>query len=251
MASATQLEGAAPAGQGPLGRALAQLSAREAWLLAGLAMLLLAAGAYYAMQRSAGERDRYVAAQADLALAQQTRAAATQQGGAASTDQAQLATAESWSTHARDLWLARLAIEQRLSAAAVAARLPTPQIKVAEGLESDSDIPLLKAEVTEVPICPPRGKGSMRGLAAEGPAVVVRQIDVSDAAMSQFTVTLLVPVKLDQAPAAPSSDAPAAGPAAGARRPRSRRASAARRCSAARCWWDGRCPPCRPRRRWP
>lgn len=213
MASATQLEGAAPAGQGPLGRALAQLSAREAWLLAGLAMLLLAAGAYYAMQRSAGERDRYVAAQADLALAQQTRAAATQQGGAASTDQAQLATAESWSTHARDLWLARLAIEQRLSAAAVAARLPTPQIKVAEGLESDSDIPLLKAEVSG-PYLPTPWLGFMRGLAAEGPAVVVDKIDVSDAAMSQFTVTLLVPVKLDQAPAAPSSDAPAAGPAA-------------------------------------
>jgi hypothetical protein len=213
MASATQLEGAAPAGQGPLGRALAQLSAREAWLLAGLAMLLLAAGAYYAMQWSAGERDRYVAAQADLALAQQTRAAATQQGGAASTDQAQLATAESWSTHARDLWLARLAIEQRLSAAAVAARLPTPQIKVAEVLESDSDIPLLKAEVSG-PYLPTPWLGFMRGLAAEGPAVVVDKIDVSDAAMSQFTVTLLVPVKLDQAPAAPSSDAPAAGPAA-------------------------------------
>ncbi len=213
MASATQLEGAAPAGQGPLGRALAQLSVREAWLLAGLAMLLLVSGAYYAMQWSAGERDRYVAAQADLALAQQTRAAATQQGGAASTDQAQLATAESWSTHARDLWLARLAIEQRLSAAAVAARLPTPQIKVAEGLESDSDIPLLKAEVSG-PYLPTPWLGFMRGLAAEGPAVVVDKIDVSDAAMSQFTVTLLVPVKLDQAPAAPSSDAPAAGPAA-------------------------------------
>lgn len=213
MASATQLEGAAPAGQGPLGRALAQLSVREAWLLAGLALLLLAAGAYYAMQWSAGERDRYVAAQADLALAQQTRAAATQQGGAASTDQAQLATAESWSTHARDLWLARLAIEQRLSAAAVAARLPTPQIKVAEGLESDSDIPLLKAEVSG-PYLPTPWLAFMRGLAAEGPSVVVDKVDVSDASMSQFTVTLLVPVKLDQAPAAPSSDAPAAGPAA-------------------------------------
>jgi len=219
MASATQLEGAAPAGQGPLGRALAQLSVREAWLLAGLAMLVLAAGAYYAMQWSAGERDRYVAAQADLALAQQTRTAATRQGGAASADLAQLATAEGWSTHARDLWLARLAIEQRLSAAAVAARLPSPQIKVAEGLETDSDIPLLKAEVSG-PYLPGSWLAFMRGLAAGRPAVVVDKIDVSDASTAQFTVTLLVPVKLDQAPAAapgsdlPGADAPAPGPGA-------------------------------------
>jgi len=217
MASATQLEGAAPAGQGPLGRALAQLSAREAWLLAGLAVLVLVAGAYYAMQWSAGERDRYVAAQADLALAGQTRTAAAQQGGAASADLAQLATAQAWSTHARDLWLARLAIEQRLSAAAVAARLPSPQIKLAEGLETDSDIPLLKAEVSG-PYLPGPWLAFMRDLAAEGPAVVVDKIDVSDASTAQFTVTLLVPVKLDQAPAAaagsdlPGADAPATGP---------------------------------------
>jgi hypothetical protein len=218
MASATQLEGAAPAGQGPFGRdpvsrALARLSVREAWLLAGLAMLLLATGAYYAMQWSAGERDRYVAAQADLALAEQTRAAAARQGGAASADLAQLAAAEAWSTHARDLWLARLAIEQRLSAAALAARLPSPQIKVAEALESDSDVPLLKAEVSG-PYLPTPWLAFMRALAADGPAVVVDKIDVSDASSAQFTVTLLVPVKLDQAPAAPDAETPATGPAA-------------------------------------
>ena len=224
MASATQLEGAAPAGQGPLGRAplsraLAQLSAREAWLLAALAMLALATGAYYAMQWSAGERDRYVAAQADLALAQQTRAAAMRQGDGGA-DLAQLAMAEAWSTHARDLWLARLAIEQRLSAAAVAAHLPSPEVKVAEGLETDSDVPLLKAEVSG-PYLPTPWLAFMRGLAAEGPALVVDKVDVSDASTAQFTVTLLVPVRLDQPPAAseanvPSAtaDAPAMGPAA-------------------------------------
>jgi hypothetical protein len=223
MASATQLEGAAPAGQGPPGRAplaraplvraLAQLSAREAWLLAALAMLTLVTGAYYAMQWSAGERDRYVAAQADLALAQQTRAVAARQG-ADGADLAQLAAAEAWSTHARDLWLARLAIEQRLSAAAAAAHLPSPEVKVAEGLETDSDVPLLKAEVSG-PYLPTPWLAFMRGLAAEGPAMVVDKVDVSDASAAQFTVTLLVPVKLDQAPAAaPEPDAPAAGPAA-------------------------------------
>jgi hypothetical protein len=217
MASATQLEGAAPAGQGPLDRApllraLGQLSAREAWLLAALAMLALVTGAYYAMQWSAGERDRYVAAQADLALAQQTRTAARRQGDSGA-DLAQLAGAEAWSTHARDLWLARLAIEQRLSAAAVAAHLPSPEIKVAEGLETDSDAPVLKAEVSG-PYLPAPWLAFMRGLAAEGPALVVDKVDVGDASTAQFTVTLLVPVKLDQSPpAAPEPDAPAMGPA--------------------------------------
>jgi hypothetical protein len=221
MASATQLEGAAPAGQGPLGRAplvraLARLSAREAWMLAALAMLALVTGACYAMQWSAGERDRYVAAQADLALAEQTRAAAAHQG-AGGADLVQLATAETWSTHARDLWLARLAIEQRLSAAAAAAHLPSPEVKVAEGLETDSDVPLLKAEVSG-PYLPAPWLAFMRDIAAEGPALVVDKVDVSDASTAQFTVTLLVPVKLDEAPAAmPEPDmpgAPATGPAA-------------------------------------
>lgn len=216
MASASQLEGGAPAGQGPLGRnpfarALAQLSAREAWLLAGLVVLALLTGAYYAIQWSAGERDRYVAAQADLALAQQTRAAAAHRG-TASDDLAQLAAAEAWSTHASDLWMARLAIEQRLSAAALAAHLPSPEIKVAEGLETGGDAPLLKAEVSG-PYLPGPWLAFMRGVAAGGPALVIDKVDVSDAATAQFSVTLLVPVKLDHppAPAAGSSDASAPG----------------------------------------
>ncbi len=221
MASASQLEGAAPAGQGllgrdPLTRALAQLSAREAWLLAGLVMLALLTGAYYAMQWSAGERDRYVAAQADLALARQTRAAAAHRG-TGSDDLAQLDAAEAWSTHARDLWLARLAIEQRLSAASRAAHLPSPEIKVAEALETGSDAPLLKAEVSG-PYLPGPWLVFMRGLAADGPAFVIDKVDVSDAAIAQFSMTLLVPVKLDQPPApvaaSGSGDAPPAGPAA-------------------------------------
>jgi len=209
MASASQLEGAAPAGEGPLGRALARLSAREAWLLAGLGFLALLTGAYYAMQWSAAERDRYVAAQADLALAQQTRAAAASQQGGGAADLAQLGAAEAWSTHARDLWLARLAIEQRLSAAALAAHLPAAEIKVAEGLETGSDIPLLKAEVSG-PYLPGPWLAFMRGLATEGPALVVDKIDVSDASTAQYSLTLLVPVMLDQAPAAPASAEPAA-----------------------------------------
>jgi hypothetical protein len=221
MASATQLEGAAPAGEGPfgrdpLGRALARLSPREAWLLAGLAMLALVTGAYYAMQWSASERDRYVSAQDDLALAQQTRAAAARQD-TVGADLALLAQAESWSTHARDLWLARLAIEQRLEKAAVAARLPSPEIKVAEGLETGSDVPLLKAEVSG-PYLPGPWLAFMRGAAADGPALVIDKLDVGQAGATQFSVTFLAPVKLDRPPPTvedvESVGAPATGPGA-------------------------------------
>ena len=211
MASASQLQGAAPAGEGWLGRVLSRLSAREAWLLAALGLLALATAAFYTMQWSAGERDRYVAAQADLALAQQTHAAAAHRG-AASADLAELGAAQAWTTHARDLWLARLAIEQRLSAAALAAHLPSPEIKVAEALESNSDIPLLKAEVSG-PYLPGPWLAFMRGIAADGPAFVVDRLDVSDAATAQFSLTLLVPVQLDQAPPPTSADASATGPA--------------------------------------
>ena len=216
MASATQLEGAAPAGQGPIARALAQLSAREAWLLAGLSMLALVTGAFYAMQWSASERDRYVAAQADLALAQQTHASAAHRD-TGSADLAQLAAAEAWSTHARDLWLARLAIEQRLEKAAVAARLPSPEIKVAEGLETGSDVPLLKAEVSG-PYLPGPWLAFMRGAAADGPALVIDKLDVGQAGATQFSVTFLAPVKLDRPPPTVedvgSVGAPATGPGA-------------------------------------
>jgi hypothetical protein len=126
---------------------------------------------------------------------------------------AQLGVAEAWTTHARDLWLARLAIEQRLSAAALAAHLPAPEIKVAEALESNSDIPLLKAEVSG-PYLPGPWLAFMRAIAGDGPAFVVDKLDVSDAATAQFSLTLLVPVQLDQAPQPTSADRPVAEPAA-------------------------------------
>ncbi|HLY79546.1 MAG TPA: hypothetical protein VKQ70_09245 [Caulobacteraceae bacterium] len=208
MASASQLEGA---GQGSLARMLARLTAREAWLLAGLGLLALLTAAFYAMQWSSGERDRYVAAQADVALAQQTRAAAARQGSA-DADLTQLGAAEAWTTHAHDLWLARLAIEQRLSAAALASHLPAPEIKVAEALESNSDIPLLKAEISG-PYLPGPWLAFMRAIAGDGPAFVIDKLDVSDATTAQFSLTLLVPVQLDQAPQ-PTADPAAAEPAA-------------------------------------
>ena len=91
------------------------------------------------------------------------------------------------------------------SAAAIAAHLPSPEIKVAEGLETGSDAPLLKAEVTG-PYLPGPWLAFMRGLAGAGPAFVVDKLDVSDANTAQFDLTLLVPVTLDQPPAPPPAE---------------------------------------------
>jgi hypothetical protein len=193
--------------EGPIGRALGRLTAREAWLLAGLGLVALATAAFYAFEWSSTERDRYAAAQADLSLARQTRAIAAQRAGSAVSG-ADLAAAQAWTLHARNLWLARLKIEQALSTAAVSAHLTSPQIKIAEALEDGSAAPLLKAEISG-PYTPGAWSAFMRALTASGLVFVIDKLDVSDAEASQFSLTLLLPVSLDESPAAP-------GPTAGA-----------------------------------
>lgn len=193
---------------GPIRRALGRLTPREAWLLAGLALAALATAAFYALQWSAGERERLASAQAELTLARQTRAIAAQRQ-AISVSAADLAAPQAWSLHARNLWLARLKIEQALSAAATSARLPTPQIEVAEALEDDSAAPLLKAEVSGPYVAGPWA-AFLRALAGDGLVFVVDKLDVSDATASQYSLTLLAPVALDQPPAAST---PPPGPA--------------------------------------
>ena len=134
-----------------LARALAASSAtREAWLLACAGALALAARRRVELRDAVErrrERDRYVAAWADLTDAQQTRAVAATTQGRSGADLAQRAGAEAWRPRpdhlvACDLWLARLAIEQRFGAAA-ACRPPAawPEVKVAEGLETVKMIP--------------------------------------------------------------------------------------------------------------
>jgi hypothetical protein len=201
----------ADGGGGWPARALARLTPREAWLLAGLGLTALAVCAFYALQWNAGERDRAAAAQADLALARQAHAIAAQRFAGGRVADADAAAAGAWTLHARNLWLARLKIEQALNAAAVAARLPSPQIKVAEALEDGSAAPLLKAEVSG-PYVSGAWIGFLRALAASGPTFVVDKLDVGDAESAQYTLTLLAPVTLDEAP-------PAAGPADAAAAP--------------------------------
>ena len=192
---------------GWMARTLSRLTAREAWLLGGLGLTALAAAAFYALQWSGGERDRVAAAQADLALARQAHAIAVQRSAGGRINDADAAAAATWSVHARDLWIARLKIEQALNAAAVAAHLPTPQIKVAEALEAGSAAPLLKAEVSG-PYVSHAWIDFMRALASGGLVFVVEKLDVGDAETAQYSLTLLVPVTLDEAPAAPGPAGP-------------------------------------------
>jgi hypothetical protein len=186
-------------------RLIRPLSAREAWLAACLGLLAVGAAAVYAQSWSAGERDRFVNAQADLALAKSNSLIARQKGVGGASDAAQLAAIDGWSTHARSFWLARLQIEQRLEAAAAAAHLPAPEIRIAQALEDGSDTPLLRAEVSGPYEAGP-WLGFMRALAADGPSFVVDKLDVSDANAAQFALVLLFPVTLDEAP--PAEPAP-------------------------------------------
>lgn len=174
-----------------------------------LGLLAVGGAAVYAQQWSVAQRDRYVNAEADLALARGAGALALQRG-AGGADGSQLAAIEGWSTHARSFWLARLQIEQRLGGAAAAAHLPSPQIRIAQALEDGADAPLLKAEVTGPYVRGP-WLAFMRALAADGPAFVVDKLDVSDAEAAQFSLVLLFPVSLDEAPPAPAG-ASATGP---------------------------------------
>jgi hypothetical protein len=184
---------------------LRPLSARETWLAACLGLLALGAAAVYAQSWSAAQRDRVANAEADLTLARSNHAIALQKGTSDAPAAAQLAAITGWSTHARSFWMARLAIEQRLDAAAVAAHLPAPEIRIAQALEDGSDTPLLKAEVSGPYVAGP-WLAFMRTLGAQGPSFVVDKLDVSDANTAQFALVLLFPVTLDEPP--PAEPAP-------------------------------------------
>jgi hypothetical protein len=176
------------------GGVLRRLSTREAWLAACLGLLAVGGGAYYAQDWAQGERDRFATDQADLAAARASRVAASRQS--ARPDLAQLGQIDAWSTHGRTFWLARLEIEQRLEAAAAAAHLPSPEIRLAQAPEAGGDLTMVKAEVIG-PYLQGPWLAFMRALAASGPAFVVDKLDVSDADTSQFSLSLLFPVKLD------------------------------------------------------
>jgi hypothetical protein len=181
-----------------LSQALARLTPREGWLLAVLGLVALAGVAFLAQQWSSAQRDRVATAQADLLLANQARAAAGR-GGLDGFDLAQLRSLSNWSTHGPNVWLARIRIEQRLVAAAADARLPAPEINIAEAVEG-GPVPLLKAEISGPYVGAPVLR-FVQMLAADPAAFVVDKFDASDADTAQYKLTLLFPVMFDTAAA--------------------------------------------------
>ncbi len=187
-------------------RNVRRLTEREVWLLALLGLVALVTLAATALQWSGGQRERYASAQSDLMTAREDRATARARTLNAS-ELAQLGAIADWSVHGRNLWRARLSVEQVVYAAAQAAKLPTPDIKVAEALEENAQTPLLRVEVTGPYVAGP-WLSFMHALAFSQTRFVIDKLDVSDAETAQYTLVLLFPVTLDQAPAAPLATTP-------------------------------------------
>jgi hypothetical protein len=174
------------------GGALARTSPRERWLAVLLALVVLAGGTFQAWSWTAAQRDRAISAQADLALARQARVVASRDA-LNGFDQAQLQALSNWSLKGGDIWMARLKVEQQLSAAAEAAGVHDAEVQVAEAAEAQGGFPLLRAEVGG-----PYVKSSLAALLkhiyADRQAVLVDRLQVEAAEQPQFRLTLLYPL---------------------------------------------------------
>ena len=170
-----------------------RLTARERLLATLMALLALAVAAFSALGWSQEQRDRYAAAQADLILARQVRQAA--RGGLDTVQRAQLATVTDWTTRDRNIWLARIQLEQAIANAAAQAGAPDPEIRVAEGLEGDPTLPLVRVEVTG-PYVAGSFAAFLRNLAADRHTLVVDRLEIGDASTAQYRLSLLFPVEI-------------------------------------------------------
>jgi len=171
-----------------------RLTARERILIVLMALLALAAAAFTAASWSADQRDRYAAAQADLMLARQMRLAS--RGGAEAPARAQLAILSGWTTPARNIWMARIALEQALTAAADRAGLPDPEIRVAEGLEGDAALPMVKVEVSGPYVAGPF-TAFLSTLAQDRRVFVVDRLRIDDVDTARYRLELLFPVAIE------------------------------------------------------
>lgn len=171
--------------------AWSRLTARER-LLATLATLLaLAVAAFSALGWSQDQRERYAAAQADLMLARQLRH--TVRGGLDRAQRVQLASLSDWSTRDRNIWLARIRLEQAIAEAAAQAGAPEPEIQVAEALEGDPALPLVRAEVSG-PYVAASFAALLRNLADDPHAMVVQRLEIGDTEAARYRLSLLFPV---------------------------------------------------------
>ncbi len=168
---------------------------RERALSALFALVLMGLAVAQAEHWRADQQDRYQAALADVAATRSERAALAR-GRFSAADRATLATLADWPVGGRDLWMVRLALEQRLALAAKAAGLPSPEIRIAEGLQGSPSAPLLKAEISGPYLSQPL-VGLLRRL-CEGPqAVLVDDLQVSDPTTARYRLSLLFPVHFE------------------------------------------------------
>ncbi|TCS10474.1 hypothetical protein EV278_11756 [Caulobacter sp. BK020] len=170
-----------------------RLTPRERRLAMLAALLALAVAAFSALGWSQDQRERYAAAQADLMLARQLRHAA--RGGLDRVQRVQLASVSDWSTRDRNIWLARIRLEQAVAQAAAQAGAPDPEIQVAEDLEGDSALPLVRAEVSG-PYVAGSFAALLRNLADDPHAMVVQRLEIGDTETARYRLSLLFPVDI-------------------------------------------------------
>ena len=173
--------------------AWAGLTARERLLATLMVLLALAAAAVFAQGWSQTQRDRYATAQSDLLLARDVRRAA--RGGLDNVQRAQLATLTDWTTRDRNIWLARIQLEQAITNAATHAGAPDPEIRVAEGLEGDPALPLVRVEVSG-PYVASSFSALLRHLADDPRTMVVDRLEIGDTDAARYRLSLLFPVEV-------------------------------------------------------
>ncbi len=172
---------------------ITRLSVREQRMLLGLAAVLLALGVQAAFSWSSAQRDRYLTAAADLGLARADRDAVAR-NTLDSFDRAQLDALSRWSAQGRDIWFARLDVERRIRASAQDAGLTTPDVQVAEAVETGSALPMLRADVSG----PYQGAAIvrfLRQLTNDPKVVLVDRLQVQRGAEQRYKLSLLFPVQ--------------------------------------------------------
>ena len=168
-----------------------RLTPREQLLARLLVLLALVAVAYLAWGWSNDQRSRYGAAQAELLLTRQTRLTARQETSGSA--RAELAALSAWTIRGDNIWMVRLRLEQTLDGLTAAAGLPEPQIHIAEAVEGDAALPLIKAEITG-PYVGQTFAAFLRNLAASDTVAIIDRLDISDVDTARYRLVLLFPV---------------------------------------------------------
>lgn len=169
------------------------LAPRERWLLALLALVGLTAVTVMAADWRDRRRETYALAAADLAARRDIAAAARRGAAPGSADQLRIAAERS--IRGSDIWMARVDLEQHLSAAVTAAGVATPRIEVAEETDAAPGAQVLKAQIT----APYDGGALIRlleTLSADPRAYFIDSLSVDKGEAPEFRLALSFPVQL-------------------------------------------------------